>query len=356
LRGDTILLGGEPFFPLILWASCPYEIAGKIAQGINLFMGNGCGDDTDMIDALSGRAFAVAARTGAEETGASLIGWYYPDEWDEHLPETLSADDLRALAPDPAPGLLSFLTLTNHFYSGAAPLPQGRGIYSSMVQLPDVVGFDIYPLQIWCRDDRFGDIYSAQRELDGLSGGKPSFQWIEVREMQCDGEHLRPDAETVRAETWLAIAGGADGIGYFPNNWSDEVGLELGRTNRQIDELAAAILADPITTKSDIDSVRVGARVLNGATYIIAVNTSKETIEAKIEVPEMDGRALDVVDEQRQLPSSGDTFSDDFAPLAVHLYVAPPLGWHAGEDFAAAATADAGEPEAVPHTGFVFAD
>ena len=65
----------------------------------------------------------------------------------------------------PPPSGISLLTLSNHFYSGAAALPWGRGIYPSLIAKADVVGFDLYPLQEWCKPDRMGDVYWAQRQL-----------------------------------------------------------------------------------------------------------------------------------------------------------------------------------------------
>jgi hypothetical protein len=225
--------------------------------------------------------------------------------------------------------MLSFLTLTNHFFSRAEPLPQGRGIYDSITQLPDVVGFDIYPMQVWCRGDRFSDIFDAQRELDQLTLAKPSFQWIEVREMQCEGDHLRPDAATVRAETWLAVAGGADGIGYFPNEWSPEVGAEIARTNSQLQELGPALLGEVASAASDSTALRVGARALNGALYLIAVNTSRLPIDAVIRVPGVGSRSFGVFSEGRTIATSGDAFGDHFEPLDVHIYIAAPKTWKA---------------------------
>ena len=45
---------------------------------------------------------------------------------------------------------------------------------------------------------------------------------------------------------------------------------------------------------------------------------------ATITVPGLNGRTLDVMNEARRLGAVGSSFSDTFAPLAVHVYVAPP--------------------------------
>ena len=200
-------------------------------------MGDGCStDDTDLSSRLDGRAYSIVNAENAAADGQGVIGWYYPDEWDAFLQSTVTRQELDKSIPPARPGRISFLTLTNHFYSLATPLPQGKGMYPLLMSIPDVVGFDLYPLQVWCRP-AFGDVMDAQRELHTTSGGKPTFQWIETAPMEhrCKEEkQLDPTPATVRAETWLAIAGGAAAIGYFPNRWSAPIGDEIARTDREI--------------------------------------------------------------------------------------------------------------------------
>src|SRR6185437_3773782 len=166
----------------------------------------------------SSSAFTVGDAKESSVARAGSIGTYLPDEWDTHLPNDYSLSDaLKAFPLNPGSGP-RFLTLTNHFYSRAAPLPQGRGMYPALVASADVLGFDLYPLQNWCRFDSFHDVFDSQLDLVAIARGKPTFQWIEARRMDCTGDELDPTPETLRAEAWLSIAGGAHGIGYFPNN------------------------------------------------------------------------------------------------------------------------------------------
>src|SRR5439155_9260741 len=112
-----------------------------------LFMGNGCGSNRDLVDEVGGRALSVVDPATASAGGGGVVGWHYPDEWDNWLPSDVTPATLEATAPAATPPLLSFLTLTNHFYSYAAPLPQGRGMYPVLARAADVLGFDLYPLQ-----------------------------------------------------------------------------------------------------------------------------------------------------------------------------------------------------------------
>ena len=263
-NGGQIVVDNRPFFPTAVWGQCSDGFNSNINDGINLFMGDGCStDDSSLSTRLGGRAYSIVnAQEAGTADGRGLIGWYYPDEWDAFLQSSVTRQDLAKSIAPPQTGRISFLTLTNHFYSLATPLPQGKGMYPTLMSIPDVVGFDLYPLQVWCRP-AFGDVMDAQRELGTTSGGKPTFQWIEAAPMEhkCNEEkQLDPTPETVRAETWLAVAGGAGAIGYFPNRWSASIRTEIARTNRQIKSLSQALLAPVGTASSDAATVRVSAR------------------------------------------------------------------------------------------------
>ena len=330
-NGSQIVVDNRVFFPTAVWAQCSDGFNSNINDGINLFMGDGCSkDESSLPTRLDGRAYSIVnAENAGTADGRGLLGWYYPDEWDAFLQSTVTRQDLDKSIPAPQAGRISFLTLTNHFYSLANPLPQGKGMYPTLMSIPDVVGFDLYPLQVWCRP-AFGDVMDAQRELGVTSGGKPTFQWIEVAPMehQCAKQpELDPTPATVRAESWLAIAGGAGAIGYFPNHWSATIGTEIARTNREIKALSQALTASISPASSDVSGVRVSARTFNGATYVIAVNTTDTTLQAKVTVPGISGRSPVVVGGGQVIGADDQGFTDSYGPLAARVYIIPPAGW-----------------------------
>src|SRR5436305_769955 len=278
-------------------------------------MGNDGGTTGKQLHRIRGMALSYAIALSPASSGPGLAGSSLPDEWDLHLPGTLSFAEAARLAWTPAPGP-RFLTLTNHFYSRAAPLPQGRALYPPLVANADVIGFDLYPLQSWCRYDSFGDVYDAQQELVRLAQGKPTFQWIEARAMDCASDPtLDPTPETVRAETWLAIAGGAHGIGYFPKDWSPEIGAEIAREKAEISGLVPALTTPAIAAGAEGDVVRVGARELNGAIYVIAVNASRAPVTDTIVVGDLGDRSLISIDRTRSVTAAGGRFTDTSSPL-----------------------------------------
>jgi hypothetical protein len=323
--GGAVLLDGQPTFPKLVWNQCPDAVAGNLAVGIDFFMGNGCGSSAQLATWLSGSAFAIGDAREAASARAGAVGTFLPDEWDTHLPNDFTVSDANRLIP-PSPGSgPRFLTLTNHFYRNAAPLPQGRGMYPALVASTDVVGFDLYPLQNWCRYDSFGNVFDSQLDLVALARGKPTFQWIEARQMDCSGTELDPTPETLRAEAWLSIAGGAHAIGYFPNDWSDAVGAAIEQVNHEISTLTPALVEPAIAASASLDStVRVGAREHNGAIYVIAVNASRSPATSTITVPALVDRTLVTLDGQHEATAKGGAFDVTLAPLEARIYIGAP--------------------------------
>ena len=73
--------------------------------------------------------------------------------------------------------------------------------------------------------------------------------------------------------------------------------------------------------------MRVSARTLNGATYVIAVNTSGATVQAKISVEGIAGRSPVVVGGGEVVGADDQGFTDSFGPLAARVYIIRPAGW-----------------------------
>ena len=91
----------------------------------------------------------VNADNAAAADGRGSIGWYYPDEWDAFCRTRSRGQDLANSIAPPQAGRISFLTLTNHFYSLADSASPGETHVPDADVDPDVVGFDLYPLQVW---------------------------------------------------------------------------------------------------------------------------------------------------------------------------------------------------------------
>jgi hypothetical protein len=302
----------------MVWAQCPDGYGGSLASGISLFATNPCGGVAAQSAALAGKAFSATDWGEAGAGGPGVLGWFYPDEADLHK---LTGPTLPILPSPEATGRLRFLTLSYHFYSRLAALGWGRGMYPGLVERADVVGFDLYPLQELCGRASLDDVFLSQQELVRLAAGRPTFQWIEAATWSCPDRPVT--AATVAAESWLAVAGGARGLGYLPNTWTPDVAAAIGTVSRYVAALAPA-LAAPDAAVTAGSGIRAASRRLNGASYVVAVNPSTSGVTASFTVPGLGGRPLGVLGEGRQVASSGDAFTDSFGPLGVHIYVAAP--------------------------------
>jgi hypothetical protein len=130
----------------------------------------------------------------------------------------------------------------------------------------------------------------------------------------------------VTAEAWLALAGGARGLGFFPGSWEAPVAQAIGALSRTMKSLQPALAAPavPAAAAGGEDAVVAGARAWNGALYVFAVNPGTAQESATVHVPGLAGRWLNVLGEDRTVRVQGDDFTDSFGPLAVHVYVAAP--------------------------------
>ena len=319
---STLHVDGQPFFPRMVYGQCDWAYAQSLNAGVNLYMGSGCSTPWVQLDSLRARAVsAIPAVYKDVADGRGTIGWYHRDEADLYGPP----EALPFHPPWQQTKRVTFLTLSGHVYSGSAGIPGGRGVYPKFIARADMIGFDLYPLQVWCRRDAFPAVYEAQRELAALAGPRATYQWIEVGRMEfCNGRpDLDPTPLTIRAETWLAIAGGARGIGYFPDHWQPPVAQAITQLNTEISALGPALLARALPATASAGPVRVGARRFNGATYVIAVNTSWRRVTATVGVAGLRGVAR-AFGENRALTVRSGGIRDGFGPLQAHVYVVGP--------------------------------
>jgi purple acid phosphatase-like protein len=322
--GPTALyVNGSGLFPRMVWRQCPYGYGQNLAAGINLFLGTACTSPKSQLNQLEGKALsALDENTRGQVSGPGLIGWHLPDEADE----TIFNPSKLPLIKDA--GRVTFLTLTDHFVPSNAPPSPGRDVYPPLYARTDVVGFDTYPIESRCNVNLLPNTYWQQRELIRQQPGKPTFQWIEAGPMErCF--RVDPTPQTVIAESWLSIAAGARGIGFFPGVWSADIQKAITQVDRDIVALSPALLdRTSLASANSASGVLVGVRMHQGATYVIAVNPTTSTRpQVHITIAGLDSRLLQVFDENRTVAAVGDQIVDDFPPLSARIYIAPPVGW-----------------------------
>lgn len=331
--GGHLAAAGSPFFPILSYYQCGPTAQQAAAAGINLFVEQpytACSSLQPNDFALDPPPPGVGVLSDDYEPGAPGVGWYLPDE-----PDGLGIT--AAELPQPAaPGKLRFLNLSQHFYSGQALIRPGydKTEYSRFAAAADVVGFDLYPIVKFCGRVPLLDVYRAQRQLRTVyAPGKPTFQWIETGPMTGECPAIAVTPAIANAEAWLAVAGGAVGIGWFTNAWTNggwnrwdvsaAMLAQIASTDARMLALVPALLAPPgdVGTPPG-SSVAASSRTLGRTLYVIAVNGSRRSTTVRLRVAGLAGRTLRVLGENRQVRVTKGVYArDTFGPYQVHVYV-----------------------------------
>ena len=330
-NGTHITANGSLFFPVLAYEQCVDTLARALALGVNTFVQvpfTGCTQA-----ATATPPYVLSDQYGAQNG----VGWYLPDEPDGW---GITPAAMPQLPPVAQTGRLRVINVSQHFYSGQAPINDhfDRNDYERFAALADVIGFDMYPIVKFCGRVPLTDMFRAQRELMTVyAPGKPTFQWIETSQMTGECPTLQITPQIVNAETWLAVAGGACAVGYFTNSWTGDLwnrwdfdaGVEqqIAATVARVQGLAPALcggeFGDVVVPWNG--SVVASSRTLNGAVYVVAINGSGNATSVPFRVPGLAGRALTVLDEGRTIrPVKKIYFRDAFTPYQVHIYVASP--------------------------------
>lgn len=333
VAGARITVDGKPFFPVMLIDQCGSDASARAhSLGINLILNESCpgSSATQQLGAIGRKSLAVLPIATRVARGPALVGWAFPDEPEGNGWTPASLRRAHPYQRGGSDGLLSFITTGPGFFrSSYTPTNIAPSVYTQFARLADVAGFDLYPLAHCSLD--LGAVYDAQVAFGRLAGNMPTFQWIETgpsRSTYCGGYQMT--RAELRAEVWLAIAGGARGIGYFTHTWSpdhDDFDVsaplvhQMMKTNSLLAALRSALAGETIRSSSDSASIKVVARQVGRTTYVIAVNASRATLNSQFHVPALHNGNLSVFGEHRSVSSSTGHVSDTFRPLAVHVYV-----------------------------------
>jgi hypothetical protein len=333
VRGSVVLLRSKPYFPVMLIDQCtPGALANAHRLGINTILNEHCDAVTSQrqLAMIQERSMAVLPIQNPTVRGDGLVGWTFPDEPENNGWTPATLQKAHTYLRGNSDGLLSFMTLGGGFMP--APYRDARvplSTYGAFAHMADVSGFDLYPLG-HCQSDLTA-VYDAQRAFVKLAGTMPTFQWIEtgpIKPGYCGGFTMTP-AE-LRAEVWLAIVGGARGIGFFTHTWSPDhnafdVTLPLQQTMKGLSDFLGAtrpgLVGKTILSGVNNPAIKLLARTGNDRTYVFAVNTLRASVTAQAHVPQLQTGPLKVFGEQRLVPVNGSQFLDTFGPLAVHVYV-----------------------------------
>src|SRR5262249_28237698 len=148
--------------------------------------------------------------------------------------------------------------------------------YSAFAQIANVSGFDLYPLG-HCQTDLTA-VYDAQVQFNALAGKRPTFQWIEtgpIKPSYCGGFKMTPGQ--LKAEVWLAIIGGARGIGFFTHTWTPDhhafdvsppLQKTMGWLTQLISDVRPGLLGKTVASGANSGGIKVLARIGGNRTYV----------------------------------------------------------------------------------------
>jgi hypothetical protein len=300
------------------------DIARAHRLGVNLILNESCPGVSPVaqLDELVGRQLGVLPIDAQGTAGARLAGWTYPDEPENNGWTPAKLEQAFHYPRGSDDGLVSFVTTTSGFLHG------NGSTVRAIAQLADVAGFDLYPLN-HCQTN-LETVYDAQRAFVRLVGSMPTFQWIEtgaLRPTYCGGFRMTPQQLT--AEAWLAVAGGARGIGFFTHTLDPDRELDVSEPIAhalwQFASLAAAVQPGLVGTtvpgSSNSPAIKVLARTAGDRTYVFAVNAQQNHVKAQLSISRLADGPVRAFGEKRTVEVAGHTLVDTWPPLGVHVYV-----------------------------------
>jgi hypothetical protein len=336
VSGAHVTMDGAPVFPVLAYYQCGDTARAAASAGVDFFVQQpyiACTwqQPNDFATEALPSGVHSFADTYGPETDADA-GWYLPDEPDALA---LTPDELPQLPPPTTTGKLRLVDFSEHFFSGQALIRPGydRNEYAQFAARGDFVGFDLYPVVKFCGRIPLLDVFRAQHELATIyAAGKPTFQWIETGPMTGECTTLQVTPAIANAEAWLAVAGGAAGIGWFTIGWTPAgwtrwqvdgpMLAQIATTDARLHSLAAVLTAPqgPVDV-APADAVAASSRTYDGAAYVIAVNSTDRPTTATLRIPGLRASTLQVLEEGRSVRSTKKgVVRDTFAPYAVHLY------------------------------------
>jgi hypothetical protein len=359
----------QGFFPIAVWLQDPRNAPKYQALGVNLYVGLWQGPTEGQIAELKRHGMPViCAQNGyalKHLDDKTMVGWMHGDEPDNAqslgrgkgygppIPPAEIVEDYKKIkAADPTRPVL-----LNLGQGVAWDGWHGRGVrtnhpedYAEYVKGGDIVSFDIYPV-VHDRRAVAGKLWYVPRgvrRLRGWAGGE-RIVWNCIECTRIGNPKTKPTPEQVKAEVWMSIIYGSQGIIYFCHQFQprfieaglladEEMARGVGAINRQIHELAAVINSPSVPDAATVEveppeAAADRARLLGpqgvafsvkghgGKVYLFAVRMEPSSAKATFEVKGPAGEAaVRVIGEDRTIRARDGRFQDDFGPNAVHLY------------------------------------
>jgi len=329
------------FFPIGVWNQTPEDSAGGYRQlGVTVFVGLYHGITPSALATLrdSGQYLIGDQPPAPAVNGDVIKAWQsQPDEPDTagngpQPPSQVIATYKAIKAADPSrpvfvnfgPGVADITWL-----GGGANVGHPER-YPEYAKGGDLLSEDTYPINGGHPITAVADgVDNLRRYSDNA---KPVYAFIETTAIE-EG-NPKPTPEDVRAEVWLALIHGANGIVYFCNVFSpsfDEAAMlhdpvtsrAVADLDSQITSLAPVLNADTVTndvTVSTPDRVDVMEKHHGGKLYLMTESVGDHATSARFTMRERLDGTITVIGENRRIPVVKGRFSDSYDVHGVHLY------------------------------------
>ena len=354
------------FFPITVWLQSPANATKYKEIGINTYIAQYKGPTEEQLAELKKQGMKLICEQNAvglkHLNDPMIIGWMHGDEPDNAqsdgkggygppvAPEKIIADYQEIKKKDP-----SRPVMLNLGQGVAWDKWHGRGVrtnhpedYAEYIKGGDVISFDIYPVNASHADVK-NKLHLVPFGVDRLrqwtKGEKIIWNCIECTQYGKEGR--RPTPHEVKAEVWMSLVHGSQGLIYFVHEFdikdaagkvirpfkeagllgNEDMAKAVGAVNKQITDLAPVLnsptVGDGATVASENADVPVDIVVKSyqGATYLFAVGMRDGQTKATFTVKGLaDKAAAEVIGENRKLKVEGGKFTDAFKPFEVHLY------------------------------------
>lgn len=353
------------FFPIAVWLQNPNNAERYKTAGFNLYIGLWKGPTEEQLETLKKAGMMVICEQN--EVGLRhrddpiIVGWMHQDEPDNAQvigqdakgnpiyggpvpPKEIVERYKKMKANDPDRPIL-----LNLGQGVANDTWIGRGVgahpddYFTYVKGCDIVSFDVYPVAglndenlLWYVAKGVMRLFSWVNWNKSSDGEKIVWNCIECTRIS--NLEKKPTPHQVRAEVWMALVHGSQGLIYFVHQFEPnfiEAGLledsemlaEVTKINKQIKELAPILNSPTIQNIVDVFSqnpdvpVHTMVKRYNKATYLFAVAMRNSSTKAVFQFKDFPQRAkAEVIGENREITVSKGRFEDDFRPYEVHIY------------------------------------
>jgi len=339
------------FFPIGVWLQTPTQTARQYAGiGVNTFVGQFEGNHPEDLQALKEAGEILISEQDSvgltnPDNGVIKAWESQPDEPDDAQPNgeggygpcvepsTIIAEYHKLKEADPTrPVYIAFgRGVAEANWPGRGSCTGDTAMYREYAEGADIVAFDVYPVN---EGYPLSIIATGVDNLREWAGNKPLITIIETTPIEGG---RGPTPAQIRAETWLALIHGANGVEYFcdilsPTFVEDgcltipKVVKQMKADDEQIASLASVLNSDTIvggvtvTSKVRVDTME---KVVGGQTYLFAEAVGTKGGKATFNLAGLGNAKVTVLGEDRTITMSNGTFKDKFKGYGVHLYEIP---------------------------------